>query len=96
MEYWPFMLIVGTRDAMTGKEEYRGTFLLRPVPQKGTVLCRHVNGEIQKEFVKEHFARRPVFKDYNELALSLRRHWWMKRLSYVVQIEHFPDESFPK
>lgn len=96
MQYWPFMLVVGTRNSMTGKEEYRWTFLLGPAPARGAVFCRDEDGAMRKTFIQEHFGRQPVFGDYDELSFSLHRHWWLKRTCYWVQIEHFPDNTFPE
>jgi hypothetical protein len=91
----PFVLLVGTKNEHTGKEEYRWTvLLLDEVPPREAVFCRDETGGMRKDFLKETFRRGP-YADENVAMRHIRSFWHYKHRSYTIQIEHFPDECFP-
>jgi|GEM_PF-3205615 len=92
---YPFILVVGTKNRSGEGEEYRWAILpVSNIPDRDAVFCRDATGEMQKEFLLRTFWRSQRYQSYNELVRGIRQYRYVG-CSYVMQIEHFPDEYFP-
>ena len=98
-EILPFFLVLGTKYG--NGEEYRWTLLpVANIPPRNVRLCG--DGTLNVEFVQLHFPKQghtclsDALIAIAAYEFSTDPEYPFRAESYTLQIEHFPNDPFPK